>query len=285
MIAISGASGHLGQRLLQLTTTQVRPGGVIALTRSPERLAPFAEQGVRVEQGDFDAPDALSRTLTGVEQLVLIPTAPGPNVNRLEQHLNAVHAAAKAGVRHVIYISSLNPNADNLLTGDHAQTEEALEASGVSWTFLRMGWYMENLLPDLQRARSSGTLTAVRSAPLSYVARDDVAAAAAAVLTTANHEGRRYDITGPAALIQEEVAEAASAALGKPVRFTELSFDQLREILRSQGQPDEAFQGYRAVLEVLQGLTFSTVSEDFMQLTRREAEGLSTFLKSHMAKL
>ncbi len=120
---------------------------------------------------------------------------------RIEQHRAAIQAAAAAGVRHVVYTSGLNPEPPNpaVTSPSHYATEQALAESGLSWTVLRDSLYSEYQVPEALQSVASGTLTHNRGdGRVAYVSRDDCAAVAAAVLTGSGHEGRVYDVTGPA---------------------------------------------------------------------------------------
>src|SRR5689334_22181735 len=103
MIAVTGASGQLGRLIVRRLLDHVDAGRVLALSRSPETFADLAVAG-RV--ADFDAPDGLARAFDGVERLLIISTnvfdATG---HRIRQHANAVRAAARAGVGHLLYTS------------------------------------------------------------------------------------------------------------------------------------------------------------------------------------
>ena len=110
-IAVTGASGHLGRLVADQLLASVDPADVVLLTRDPAKLADYADRGVEVRAADFGDAAGLVDALAGVERMLLISTdAVGA---RVEGHRAAIDAAAKAGVRHVVYTSIPEPTPDN----------------------------------------------------------------------------------------------------------------------------------------------------------------------------
>jgi NAD(P)H dehydrogenase (quinone) len=237
-IAISGASGQLGRRIVELLLERVEPGHILALTRSPDKLADLAGQGVRVAFGDFAQPDELAETLVGVDRLLLISTDVTGDI-RVQMHKNAVNAAARAGVGHITYTSAVNPHTSPLaFIREHAATEDAIQASGLPYTFLRNSFYAEVLLRNGPQAIATGELRAAAAdGAVGWVVREDCARSAAVVLSTPGHEGAVYDITGPAALTYHDVARELAAVSGRPVRYVPLTADEARQGLLAAGLP------------------------------------------------
>src|SRR4051794_27669368 len=99
MIVISGASGNLGRRTVQHLLQYTDASGVLALSRTPDKIV---DLGVRSRYADFDEPDALVRTLDGAERLLIISIG---TPDRLPKHARAIDAAVKSGVGHVIFTS------------------------------------------------------------------------------------------------------------------------------------------------------------------------------------
>src|SRR3984885_85845 len=181
---VTGASGHLGRRVVELLLEK-NAGKIVAGTRTPDKLADLAARGVVVRHADFEDPKKLEAALAGVDRALIISTdaidRPG---RRIAQHRAAVAAAVSAGVKHVLYTSMPNPETSPVVFApDHLGTEQALKASGLSYTILRMCWYTDFLIPTLAPAAASGKLMAATGqggAP--YVTREDCAQAAAAAL-------------------------------------------------------------------------------------------------------
>jgi NAD(P)H dehydrogenase (quinone) len=239
-IAITGASGQLGRLTAEALLETVAPSEVVLVTRSPEAVADLAERGAVVRTADFDDPATLAAAFEGVERLLLI-SASFFRV-RVPQHKAAIDAAAAAGVRSVAYTGGANPSHSNpaVAMRDHRETEEALLASGLSWTFLRNGIYAESLLNGVGAVLATGQLvTNAGDGRTAYVSRADCAAAAAAVLTTDGHDGKAYDITSSDALSAADVATLLSALSGRPVEPVYLSDDEwVATMVEHAGMPE-----------------------------------------------
>ena len=280
-LGITGASGQLGMFLVRHTLERTSPGHVVAITRNPAKLAEVAAQRVEVRTGDFAKPEGLAEAFQGIDRLVIIPTTDLTPGIRVAQHSAAIGAAAAARVKHVIYISAVSPRPDpeNVLLESHFQTEQKLIGSGMQWTLLRMSLYMESLGDAAKKAAGSGEYTAISGEPVAYVRREDIAAAAAGILTSEGHEGITYHATGPASVTQEQVAGAISNASGTMVRLIESTEDQQRAGLQAAGLPPHLIKGIIAFGAAGRAGAFDVVTGDVRRLSGREAVGLEAYLK------
>lgn len=213
---ITGASGQLGSLAADLLLQKVDAGDVVLLSRSPETLdvAPV----VTTRTADFDQPDGLVEAFTGIDELLLVSTdVVGA---RLEGQKAAVEAAAKAGVRRVLYTSVPGPSDDNpaLVVPDHAGTEQALRDSGLRWTFLRNNLYSDMQGASVAQAAESGTfVTNTGDGGAAYVTRADCAAAAVGALLSTELDDVAIDVTGPAAVTADDLAALAAERRGSAV--------------------------------------------------------------------
>jgi len=216
--AISGASGQLGRLVAERVLAQCAPSDVILATRSPHVLADFAARGADIRRADFDEPRSLRDAFVGAERLLLISAT--DLQRRVAQHRAAIAAAEAAGVRRVIYTSGTRAEPPNpaAVAPSHHATERALAASGLAWTMLRNSLYADYQAPEALRAIETGVLEHNRGAGrVAYVARDDCAAAAAAVLLQDGHEGAVYDITGAESYDADALAALYGELGGKSV--------------------------------------------------------------------
>jgi NAD(P)H dehydrogenase (quinone) len=217
-IIITGASGQLGRGVITSILERVDPADLILVTRTPEALADYAARGATVRAGDFNDPAGLAAAFAGGERMLLISTdAVG---SRIAQHSAAIDAAVAAGVGFIAYTSIVNPVVANPagVVPEHLGTEEKLRASDVEWCFLRASIYADLEAGNLAAAAASGQLvTNADGGRIAYVAREDLAAAAAGVLAGGDHVGQAYDITGPELLDAEGRAAAFTALSGRPV--------------------------------------------------------------------
>lgn len=287
-LLVTGASGHLGQRVLELLL-EAKTGPIIATTRTPEKLAAFAARGVTVRQADFDDVASLRQAFAGADRLLLISTdAVDGTDRRAKQHLNAVRVAAEVGVKHVIYTSLTRPEPGTPITlaPDHYATEQALAASSLDWTVLRNNVYTDGLLQSLPRAVATGQLMAAAgTGGIGYVTREDCARVAAAALA-ANTTGRTtLDVTGPATVTHAEVAQMAQEITGRPVTYVPVPAEALKAGIVTSGLPgfvaDLLVSFDVATAQGILAVSSSTVKD----LTGRAPQSVHEFLTQHRAAL
>lgn len=242
-IIITGASGAFGGRAAELLLDVCPPEDLILLSRTPARLAHFAERGADVRQADFDDPSTLPAAMQGGERMLLISTARVGS--RVGQHRNAVEAAVTQGVRHVVYtslISADRPGNPAIVKYDHRATEEIIEASGAHWTHLRDSQYAEAVaaamvIPALIAGHKPDNCG---DGKVGFVSRDDCVATAAGVLTQDGHHDRAYDLTGPELISIPEAMAMATELTGQPITVEPVDNDAMFAYFDSLGVPRHA---------------------------------------------
>jgi NAD(P)H dehydrogenase (quinone) len=265
-LVISGAAGQLARAVIDAVPD---PSQLILVTRNPDALD---VPGAQVRHGDWDQPEALQAAFAGGEKLLLIS---GPKVgDRVPGHKAAIDAAVAAGVRSIAYTSIVNPSDSNpiAVAAEHRATEEHLRASGAGWTMLRNSIYADLQANAMQVALATGShVTNAGEGLTSFVAREDCARAAAAVLATDGHEGREYDITGPEALSAHDLAKLFENLGGKPVQPVLVDDDAYAQgLVEHAGFPEPVARVY-ATFGIGARLGYSAaVSTTFKELTGRE---------------
>lgn len=286
-LLVTGAGGQLGRRVVELLL-ESGASGVIATTRDPGKLADLAARGVEVRRADFDDPASLAAAFAGVDRLLLVSTdalhRPGL---RLAQHRAAIAAAERAGVRHVVYTSAPAPapTPGGSLLDDHFWTEAALFASPLDWTILRDNIYADMILMGIGHAIASGRLvSATGTGGRAYVTREDCARTAAAALLAAS--GREiHDVSGPAAVTQDELAAIVGELTGRTIAHVAVGPEELKQGLLGAGLPPflvdalaafdvAAARGYHAV-----------VTPTVQALTGKAPTAVRDFLAAHRAAL
>lgn len=289
MYLVTGAAGHLGQAVIAnlIAHHKIPAARIIATTRKPEALAALAAQGVQVRAADFDNPDSLSAAFAGAERLLLISTdamdRPG---RRLAQHKNAVAAAEKAGVTHLLYTSMPAPETSAVLFApDHLGTEQAIAASSIpGWTILRNNWYIENLFFSLPQALNSGTwYSAAGDGKIAYVARADLARAAAAALAGSGTRKTTYTLTGTRGYTTAEIAKLVSDAVGKPLAVANVPDEALVQGMTGAGLPEPVARLFASFDTNTRQGGLSGVTNDVRTLTGSDPQSLESWLKDNKA--
>ena len=237
---ITGASGSFGRQVTQLVLEKMPASELILVTRNPASLAEVASRGAQVRAGDFDKPDTLARAFAGGEKMLLISTlAVGPH--RQRQHRAAIEAAVAAGVKHVVYTSSvgIHPKSPSLAVADHYFTEELLRRCGAAFTFLRDSQYAEVIATMIapMAVRTGKWIMSTGEGCMAFVSKKDCVASAAAVLTSPGHEGAAYEITGPELYTFRDAAAIASELTGRPVEYVTVTEDERLATFDAAGVP------------------------------------------------
>lgn len=236
MIAVTGATGHLGRLVLAGLMEKVPDKKLVAIVRTPAKAADLAAKGVQVRQGDYAQPATLGAALQGVQTLLLISSSEVGQ--RVPQHQAVIDAAQAAGVKLIAYTSILHGGASKLaLAAEHIATEKALAASGVPFVLLRNGWYLENYTGHLETALAHGFAGSAGTGRIAAAARADYAAAAVAVLTTPGQAGQVYELAGDAPFTMAELAAEVSRQCGKPVGYADLPPEAFKGVLVGAGLP------------------------------------------------
>jgi NAD(P)H dehydrogenase (quinone) len=246
---ITGASGQLARRAAEHVFEKYRPDRLILVTRRPDSVADLAARGAEARFGDFADPASLRAAFAGAKRMLFVSNT--DLARRNEQHSAAVDAAAAAGVEHVVYTSIVGADPPNpaVVAPGHHFTEQALKRSGMKWTMLRNSLYADYQVPEATRALAARRFVHNRGAGrIAYVARDDCAAAAAAVLMEGGHVGTIYDVTGPHAFDAVELAALYSEVGGhkvEPVALDDETF--ISGIVAARSGDDHARYGAELV--------------------------------------
>jgi NAD(P)H dehydrogenase (quinone) len=237
MIAITGATGHLGRLVLTALLEKTPAKDVVAIVRTPSKAAEFAAKGVQVREGDYTKPATLVAALKGVEKLLLISSSEVGQ--RATQHQAVITAAKEAGVKLIAYTSILKGDRSKLaLAGEHIATEKMLAASGVPFVLLRNGWYLENYTDGLAATLAHGLAGSSGTGRIAAAARADFAAAAVAVLTsTTSQAGKVYELAGDVGFTKAELAAEISKQSGKNITYADLPAEQFKGVLLGAGLP------------------------------------------------
>ena len=228
MILVTGATGNVGRSVVLQLAARGIP--VRALTRDKARDKDRAAmpEGVDIVEGDLSQPETLGGAFDGVDGMFLFtpPSGAGP-IARL---------AGASGVRRVALLSSIaTQKADprtNAIAARHHGAEQAVMASGMAWTILRPDSFASNALEWAESIRSEGVVRAAygqsRRCPIH---EDDVAAVAVCALLDPSQSGQAHWLTGPRRISVQEQVAAIGRALGKDIRFEELSRDEALAVM------------------------------------------------------
>lgn len=277
MILVIGASGKVGRTALQRLVQHGVP--VRAFGRDPSK---FAGLGAAVEavQGDLDQPDTIPPALEDVDRVLVIS---GGNDVPTED-ANAIDAAQKAGVGHVVLLSSLGVAAGVASGPLHAPGEEKLRSSSLSWTILRPGFFMANALMWRDTIASEGVFyEPTGTGRHALVHPSDVGEAAAEALTGSGHEGATYELTGPEALSSADCAAALAAVLGTDVGHVDVPDQAFRDGMAQAGAPPFLVDSLARYYAMVRAGEFAMVTPTLETLLGRPARTFAQWAEENAA--
>ena len=284
MIAITGATGHLGLATVQALLAQAAPAEIVAIVRDPQKAARVLPAGVPVRTADYHDPAALLAAFRGVETVLLISTSELEYAARLREHQNVIDAARQAGVRRLVYTSVVNPSPDSPFgaSPSHFATEEYLRASGLAYTVFRNTLYLD-ILPMLvgEGTLPSGQLPAAAGeGRVSYALRAEIAEALAHVLTTTGHDNQIYDIAPGPAYSFHDLAATLREVSRQPVEYVSASGEEIAAGMRQHQVPEPFIGLLLGMYQAMKNGEFDLADPTFEQLLGRKPTDLNTYLAS-----
>lgn len=243
-IAVLGATGNYGGKAIEyLLALGVKPADIIAIYRNEEKAAPLKEKGITVRYGDYSSSEFSHVVFEGAEKLLFVSGGDPDNMNRIKHHVTVIDAARQAGIKHIVYTGISYPEKSTFgMENVHIATECAIKAAAIPYTFLRNTFYMEYFLVphELKRAIDSGKLlTLAQGKKINFVSRNNMAKAAAVVLTSGEHENKTYEITAPQSYSYRDIADILTEISGRNIAYVEATNEQLTAYLNEQGVPAE----------------------------------------------
>ncbi len=267
-ILVTGATGNVGSILVPILTNL--GADVRALTRDESKAQGLKDAGAEVVVGDLDKPDTLDAAFRGVDKVFL--TTP-PNPNQVIQTKNGIEAAKRSGSPFIVRLSAgalkeEMPGALPPISGQHAETDPILRASGLPYNIIRPHFFMQNTMMAAQSVASEGVVyMAFKDGKVGMIDVRDVADVAVKVLTEDGHEDKTYTLTGPASISFHDVAAGLSKALGKEVKYVDVPLEAGREGMIGMGLPEwiaDAFGEY-----------FTAFSEGYGDFTTPDVENVT----------
>lgn len=274
-ITTAGKVGAEAARLLAARGVAVR-----ILVRDPGKAAALEQAGVDVAVGDLDTSATIDAAMRGVTGVVLVsPAVPA-------QELNVVDSAVRAGVEHIVKVTS-TASADSPIARRRGQAgiEAGLLASGLDHTLLRGNFYMQNFLmlgPAI--AGTDGFGSSAGAGRVGFVDTRDVAAVAAEIAASPGaHSGKTYLLTGPGLLSYADAADTLTKVLGRPVVFSARTREEDRRAMVSAGVPEPiAAMNAHAVSLIAEG-DAAWLSDDVPSVLGRPARTFEQFVTDHAA--
>ncbi len=233
MLLVVGTSGHVGTAILK--TLAGTPYRLRALLRNPDQPVPPAAN-IEIAVGELAELSTVQRALEGVDTAFL---ASSFDASLPELQIRFIEAAKAAGVRRIVHLSGLGANTRSSCVRAfswYGQVEEALLASGLKHVRLRPSFTLQSLFAAAPDIMDQGLIYGpYRNVPWLWVDARDVGEVAAAAMTNEAHDGQIFTVTGTEAISFPELAERMSNVLNLPIRYLDVTSNEMRGRLQAQG--------------------------------------------------
>jgi uncharacterized protein YbjT (DUF2867 family) len=250
-ILVLGATGNVGKHLIsELLADGER-------VKAASRSGKWPEEGVEGVIFDFTDPSTYEPAFDGVDRLYMM--LPSGYLQILELLMPLIEIAKQNGIK-IVMQSVFGVEADE--SNPYRQVEISLENSGLPFVILRPNWFSDNFHTFWKAGLDHGEIRLPADAgKTSFIDTRDIAAAAAAALTTDRFNGHSFNLTGPEALSYTQAAEVLSGVLDKPIVYRHISDETFIESLISAGIP-EAYSRFLATIfyPVREGFTSDTTN-------------------------
>jgi NAD(P)H dehydrogenase (quinone) len=280
MIAITGASGHLGKATINHLLKKIKPENIVAIVRDPLKLAAYKDMGIKIRTADYNDLESLIAALTGVNTLLHISTTSMGLVGVLQEN-NVVRAAEWEGVKHIVYTSGLRPKADShfLAVQQCLRTEDAIVNSKISYTFFRNSLYMETIPQFIGNALQDGHIYFPAGAgKVSFVSREDIAEALSTVLVEDQYKNKVYEVTGSKAFSFQDIASLLSVEKKLSINYMDISAEFLKAELVKTEMPEEEVTWFLSLAESIKANEFAPVENSLEILLNRKPLALKEYL-------
>ncbi|KAA5535763.1 SDR family oxidoreductase [Paenimyroides baculatum] len=282
MILITGASGNLGNAVIENLLKEVTASKIAGLFRNEDKAKSLSEQGVNVRIGDYSNKESLAKAFQGVEKLLLISSS---GDDALTDHKNVIDAAKEAGVEQIYYTSgALNRNiADSKLgplVDSYITTENYIIESGITYTIFQNGLYSETIPFFVgEEVLETGIYLPAGNGKASFATRTDMAEAIANVLASDGHGNKTYITSALPSYSFKEIAEMFSEVSGKTISYTNPAPADYETQLRASGIDEGSIWYAKLLAAIIKNGEYEIFSSDLEKLLGRKPTDLKTYIK------
>ncbi|ORX86011.1 NmrA-like family protein [Basidiobolus meristosporus CBS 931.73] len=224
-VILTGATGKLGSVVLKHLLKLITPSDIVVSVYNPQGHETLRSQGVELRPGNFDKPEGLMSTFSGGDKLLLISLPTIDDEYRTKTQMGVIDAAKKAGIKHIYYTSLayLDGSVASVMRS-HFATEDYLKSSGVDYTIIREGSYMESYPAYLGFFEtSSGEVIIPGDGRIAFADRNELGEATAKIIAGNEYTNQTVTLTGARAYTLQETTDLLSSYLGIPISFRKVS--------------------------------------------------------------
>jgi len=278
MILVVGGTGTIGTevvRLLHENGTDFR-----LFCRDPDAARGSLGTGVDIYKGDLMEPESVFEAMQGVRKLFLVTPL---HLDQFTMKSTAIRAAISAGVEHIVMSTGIDahPNSEIRIRRLHSKNQDEVKASGITYTFLQPGYFMQNMLMLADSIRRQQEIRLpVGDGRIGFVDARDIAAVAVAALVGEGHENQEYTITGEEALHMNDVAAIFSDIVGCQVKYIDISLETRKLDMIKSGMPGELADMMNEFYALGPSGQLATLTDTVVRTTGRRARSMRQFAEN-----
>ena len=283
MILVTGSTGQFGAAAVNYLLDKVDASQIAVLARDEQKAQHFADKGITVKIGDYHNYESLVAAFEGVDKVLLVSS--NDFNDRFGQHKNVINTAKAAGVKLIAYTSIEEKDAHNSATGilakDHALTADYLKESGLQYILLNNSLYADVVPMFLgERVLTDGVFFPAGDGRVPFATREDMALAAAVVLTTDGHENKEYAIANDETYSFNDVAQYVSEIAGKEIPYTSPEANVYKQVLEGAGVPEMYIWMLGGFAQAIKDGELETGKADLSKLIGKKPITLKDYLQT-----
>jgi uncharacterized protein YbjT (DUF2867 family) len=270
-ILVTGATGTVGSEVIKQLissphTSNFNIKAAVHSQESENRVA--SEMRVKPVQIDYNKPDTIEEAFKDVDRLFLLTPFQS---NMVELSANLINVAKKkktGAVKHIVKLSVMGADAE----------------SGISYTFLRPNFFMQNFINFFSQTikEQDAFYVPAGDGKVSFVdVRDIAGVAVQALLNESKHGQKAYNITGPNAISYAQAAEILSNEIGRKIKYVDISEDQVREGMKAIGMDEWFINSMMELFSITRAGYVSDVSPAIEEVTGKKPITFSEFAKDY----
>lgn len=280
LITVTGSTGTIGSELTRLLVE--RGANVRAIYRDADKAASLP--AVERVRADLTNPLELRAALTGTARLFLL-TDNSSGFARIQ--IAVLDAAAQLGVGHLVKLSALgaSDHSHSWIAREHWEVEQAIQHSSVPWTMLRPHGFMQNWLGDVaESVRAEGVIySPIGTGRVPFIDTRDIAAVAALVLQRPEaHAGKKYVLTGGAAVGLADLAAALTQVTSRTIIYRPITMEAAQARMAARGMATSLIDATLAIAAYQRdGGPTATVSPTVERLLGRAPLTIHDFVRDY----
>jgi len=275
---ITGATGHIGSMVAERLI--LRGDYPRVFVRNAAKARERFGGRVEIFTGDLADRTTLAPALAGADAILLLNV--GHELAARDEA--AALAAAAAGVKLLVKLSSYDVREQAGTGVWHARGEAAVRAAGIPFTFVQPTGFMVNARFWANSIRTEGVVrSCTGDGKIPFIHSGDIADVVTKALTSAEYVGESLPITGPAALSYPEMTAKIGAALGRPLRFEPISDEEERRQLLSFGEPEPSVEAHLSIYRAIRGGKLADVTGTVERVLGRQPASFDHWVRENLA--